>query len=113
MKYYLVGIKGTGMSALAGLLHDDGHLVGGMDVDKDIFTEKELLKKEIYIDSLSFRNFMWVDLFIIGHQFTESEVHQYIKDHHLPWMEYHEFVESYAKIKYRLRYQERTEKRQL
>lgn len=99
MKYYLVGIKGTGMSALAGLLHDDGHLVGGMDVDKDIFTEKELLKKEIYIDSLSFRNFMWVDLFIIGHQFMGSEVHQYIKDHQLPWIEYHKFIESYAKNK--------------
>ena len=33
MKFYLIGIKGTGMAALAGILVDDGHEVRGNDID--------------------------------------------------------------------------------
>ena len=46
MKYYLVGIKGTGMSALALCLKDMGEMVIGSDKDETYF---KLLK---YIDSL-------------------------------------------------------------
>lgn len=99
MKYYLVGIKGSGMAALAHILYDDGHTIQGMDTDQDVFTEKMLMAKDISIDSLSFRNFGWVDLFIIGHNFMHSAVHQYLMDHHYKWMEYHDFVSYYASHK--------------
>ena len=46
MKFYLIGIKGTGMAALAGILVDDGHDVRGNDIDHIVFTS-DILKKEI------------------------------------------------------------------
>ena len=38
MKYYFVGIKGTGMSSLAGYLQDKGAEVIGSDNSKYYFT---------------------------------------------------------------------------
>lgn len=32
--YHFIGIKGTGMSALAQILHDEGETVQGSDIDK-------------------------------------------------------------------------------
>ena len=37
MKYYLVGIKGTGMSALASMLYDCGNDIIGSDVLSNFF----------------------------------------------------------------------------
>ena len=42
MKYYLVGIKGTGMSALAKCLNDMGETVIGSDTCEHYFTEESL-----------------------------------------------------------------------
>ena len=53
MKYYLVGIKGSGMAALAGILEDDGNIVCGVDIDHEVFTEKELIKRQIKYDTFS------------------------------------------------------------
>lgn len=38
--YHFVGIKGTGMSPLAQILHDTGYTVQGSDIEKHIFTQK-------------------------------------------------------------------------
>jgi UDP-N-acetylmuramate--alanine ligase len=40
--YHFVGIKGTGMSALAQILNDMGFQVQGSDIEKEIFTQKAL-----------------------------------------------------------------------
>lgn len=45
--YYFIGIKGTGMSALAVILKQLGNTVSGSDVDKHFFTESELKKNNI------------------------------------------------------------------
>ena len=45
LKYYLVGIKGTGMSALACMLYDLGHEVIGSDVSKNFGFEEGLFKR--------------------------------------------------------------------
>lgn len=45
--YYLIGIKGTGMSALAVILKELGHEVAGSDIGKHFFTESELIKQQI------------------------------------------------------------------
>ena len=45
--YYFIGIKGTGMSALAVILKQLGHDVSGSDVEKHFFTESELIKNRI------------------------------------------------------------------
>ena len=47
--YYLIGIKGTGMSALACFLHDLGYNVKGSDVERHFFTEKGLNERNIEI----------------------------------------------------------------
>lgn len=55
MKYYCLGIKGSGMATLACLLHDLGNEVSGYDDVKDWkFTEKGLDERgiKIYYDSL-------------------------------------------------------------
>ena len=52
MKYYLAGIKGTGMSALALLLSDLGYEVVGYDDAKEHrFTEDKLIDRGIKIYS--------------------------------------------------------------
>ncbi|MBC8921517.1 UDP-N-acetylmuramate--L-alanine ligase, partial [Escherichia coli] len=51
--YHFVGIKGSGMSALAQILHDKGFQVQGSDVDKYFFTQKALEEKQIPIMTFS------------------------------------------------------------
>ncbi|MBR3362358.1 MAG: UDP-N-acetylmuramate--L-alanine ligase [Bacilli bacterium] len=47
--YYLIGIKGSGMSALAAILFDLGYEVKGSDIKKHFFTEEGLIKRGIEI----------------------------------------------------------------
>ena len=54
--YYLIGIKGTGMSALAGILKDLGYEVKGSDNENHYFTEKGLIEKGIEILSFDSNN---------------------------------------------------------
>ena len=50
MKYYLIGIKGSGMSALASLLYDLGNTVVGYDDSIDEkFTMKGLNDRKIKV----------------------------------------------------------------
>lgn len=41
-KFYFIGIKGSGMAALACILKSLGHEVSGSDIDKHLFTEEQL-----------------------------------------------------------------------
>ena len=45
--YYFIGIKGSGMSALAVILKQLGHNVSGSDIDKHFFTEIGLVENNI------------------------------------------------------------------
>lgn len=45
--YYLIGIKGAGMSSLAVILKQLGNVVEGSDIDKHFFTESELIRNNI------------------------------------------------------------------
>ena len=47
--YHFVGIKGTGMSSLAQILHDMKHTVQGSDYEKRFFTQTALEKRSISI----------------------------------------------------------------
>lgn len=50
-RIHLIGVKGTGMSALASLLHDEGVHVSGSDIDQPVFTERALEARGIPIRS--------------------------------------------------------------
>lgn len=45
--YYFIGIKGSGMSALAIILKNLGHNVIGSDVENHFFTEEGLVENDI------------------------------------------------------------------
>ncbi|MBO6046341.1 MAG: UDP-N-acetylmuramate--alanine ligase, partial [Erysipelotrichaceae bacterium] len=51
--YYFIGIKGSGMASLAEILHDLGYEVSGSDIDKYIFIQAELEKRNIPIYSFN------------------------------------------------------------
>lgn len=93
MKYYLVGIKGTGMASLAKLLKDWGHFVIGSDVDDDYFTVNAL--KEAHIPLLSFdeKNITDDFFYIIGNAFDEANIEvQTIFKKNYRYLYYHEFI---------------------
>ncbi|SER95040.1 UDP-N-acetylmuramate--L-alanine ligase [Gracilibacillus ureilyticus] len=91
--YHFIGIKGTGMSALAQILADTGMNVQGSDIDKYIFTQQALEEKNIPIMPFS-KNNITEDLIIIaGNAFKED--HEEIieaKRLGLPFYRYHEFL---------------------
>ena len=49
MKYHFIGIKGSGMSALAQIMHELGNVVQGSDVTHHLFSEDLLREKSIKI----------------------------------------------------------------
>ena len=54
--YYFIGIKGSGMAALASIVHDLGYEVEGSDIDKHFFTEEGLIKRGIKIHTYNGKN---------------------------------------------------------
>ena len=72
MKYYFVGIKGTGMASLALIIKDLGNEVIGADITKTLFTEKELIAKDIVIESLEDMHYHDSDIIVVGNAFIDK-----------------------------------------
>lgn len=72
MKVHFTGIKGTGMAALAEILNDEGFEVQGSDIEKYIFTEDGLRKRNIPILSFDPENVEGQDIVIVGLSFDEN-----------------------------------------
>ncbi|WP_231232074.1 Mur ligase domain-containing protein [Streptococcus equi] len=97
--YHFIGIKGSGMSALALLLHQMGHKVQGSDVEKYYFTQRGLEQAGITILPFSEDNISPDMELIAGNAFREdnnSEV-AYAMRHQLPFKRYHEFLGEFMK----------------
>ena len=78
MKYYLIGIKGSGMSALASLLHDLGNTVVGYDDSlEEKFTMQGLNQRgiKVYHDD----SFIPDDDFLVCYSNAVSSSHKEIK----------------------------------
>ncbi|MFG6148242.1 UDP-N-acetylmuramate--L-alanine ligase [Halobacillus sp. B23F22_1] len=91
--YHFVGIKGTGMSALAQILHDSGETVQGSDIDKYFFTQEVLEEKNIPVMPFSQENIKDRLTVIAGNAFKDD--HEEIikaKELGLPYYRYHEFL---------------------
>ena len=91
--YHFVGIKGSGMSALALILHDKGFKVQGSDVKKYFFTQKNLEDNHIPIylfDEANIKEGMTV---IAGNAFpdTHEEISKAL-ELGLPVKRYHDFL---------------------
>ena len=95
MKYYLVGIKGTGMSALANLLKDKGFDVCGSDVKDYYFTEDNLISNDIPIFEFNEKNVTGDCFYVIGSAYNEEnvEVNTIIKNNYM-YLYYNDFIAS-------------------
>ncbi|OQM45560.1 UDP-N-acetylmuramate--L-alanine ligase [Anoxybacillus sp. UARK-01] len=91
--YHFVGIKGTGMSALAQILHDMKYIVQGSDVEKRFFTQRALEERGIPIFPFSRENIRPGCTVIAGNAFADT--HEEIQAAHelgVPVIRYHRFL---------------------
>lgn len=97
-KYHFVGIKGTGMSSLAEILHDLKEDVQGSDIEKRIFTQAALEKRGIPIKPFSENNIKEGQTVIGGNAFPDSHP-ELVKARELGLdiYRYHEFLGLFAK----------------
>jgi len=72
--YYFIGIKGSGMSSLARILHDQGYHVSGSDIDEYTFTQKPLEDAGIEIKSFDAANIKPGMSVIRGNAFEDDQV---------------------------------------
>ena len=72
--YYFIGIKGSGMSALALILHDQGLQVAGSDIDEYTFTQKPLAAAGIPMYSFDAANIKPGMTVIRGNAFNDDQV---------------------------------------
>ena len=91
--YHFVGIKGSGMSALALILHEEGYKVQGSDVSKYFFTQQPLEEKNIPIYVFDEKNIEKGQVIIAGNAFPDT--HEEIvraKELGLEVIRYHDFI---------------------
>ena len=109
--YYFIGIKGSGMAPLATILYELGNEVAGSDIDKYIFIEDELRKRNIPIYSFNKDNIKDGYHVIIGNAFDESneEVKAALENPNVKCTRYYDFL---ADFMFLLLLQEHMEKQQ-
>lgn len=91
--YHFVGIKGSGMSSLALVLHEQGLNVQGSDIEKYFFTQRDLEKANITILPFNAENVKPGMTIIAGNAFPDShEEIQRAKELGLEVIRYHDFI---------------------
>jgi len=96
--YHFIGIKGTGMSALAQILRDSGETVQGSDIEKRFFTQEALEQKHIPIFPFSADNIKEGLTIIAGNAFPDEHVEiKEAKKQNLTFYRYHEFLGEWLK----------------
>ncbi|MCM3002832.1 UDP-N-acetylmuramate--L-alanine ligase [Priestia koreensis] len=96
--YHFVGIKGTGMSALAQILHDMNYHVQGSDIEKEIFTQKSLEQKNITVLPFNKENIEPGMIVIAGNAFPDThEEIQAAVEQDVPVIRYHKFLGDFMK----------------
>lgn len=97
--YHFIGIKGSGMSALALMLHQMGHKVQGSDVEKYYFTQRGLEQAGIPIFPFDEKNITADVELIAGNAFRpDNNVEIAFADEHgYTYKRYHEFLGEFMK----------------
>lgn len=96
--YHFVGIKGSGMSALALILHGKGKKIQGSDVETYFFTQKGLDDLKIPIYPFNEENIKPGMIVIAGNAFpdTHEEIER-AKELGLEVIRYHDFIGGFIK----------------
>ncbi|TAA09447.1 UDP-N-acetylmuramate--L-alanine ligase [Streptococcus parasuis] len=97
--YHFIGIKGSGMSALALMLHQMGHKVQGSDVEKYYFTQRGLEQAGIPIFPFDEKNITADVELIAGNAFrpdNNAEI-AFADEHGYTYKRYHEFLGEFMK----------------
>lgn len=96
--YHFVGIKGSGMGALAQILHDMGYEVQGSDVGKYFFTQAALEESNIKILPFQRENIKQGMTVIAGNAFpdTHEEIDEALNND-IPVVRYHAFLGEFMK----------------
>ncbi|GIN94032.1 UDP-N-acetylmuramate--L-alanine ligase [Siminovitchia terrae] len=96
--YHFVGIKGTGMSALAQILHNSGYKVQGSDVEKYFFTQEALDDLKIKILPFNRENIKPGMTVIAGNAFSDAheEIEEALKQG-IEVIRYHTFLGEHMK----------------
>ncbi|WP_085523077.1 UDP-N-acetylmuramate--L-alanine ligase [Tuberibacillus sp. Marseille-P3662] len=96
--YHFVGIKGTGMSPLAQILHDMNETVQGSDVEKRFFTQKALEDRNIPIMTFDKNNINENLTVIAGNAFPDHhEEIQQARELGIPLYRYFDFLGEFAR----------------
>ena len=97
--YHFIGIKGSGMSALALMLHQMGHKVQGSDVDKYYFTQRGLEQAGISILPFDEKNIQSDFEIIAGNAFRPDNNVEiaYADANGISYKRYHEFLGSFMR----------------
>ncbi|MBA1393581.1 UDP-N-acetylmuramate--L-alanine ligase, partial [Lactobacillus sp. XV13L] len=93
---WFIGIKGTGMAALAMLLHDLGYQVGGSDIEKFTFTQVPLEKAGIRILPFAAANIKSSGQVVVkGNAFKEDNAEvKACQEKKISWQSYPDTVEE-------------------
>ncbi len=93
--YHFIGIKGSGMSALAIIMKQLGYEVQGSDYEKNYFTEEELIKNKIKILKFNKKNINKNLIIVKGNTFDEEneEVKEALKQN-IKIYTYQEMIEK-------------------
>ncbi|XJS11319.1 UDP-N-acetylmuramate--L-alanine ligase [Aerococcaceae bacterium WGS1372] len=96
--YHFVGIKGSGMSALALILHGEGYKVQGSDIGKYFFTQQELENQNINIMEFDEKNITEGLTIVAGNAFNDDHP-ELVKARELGLeiLRYHDFLGSLIK----------------
>ena len=97
--YHFIGIKGSGMSALALMLHQMGHKVQGSDVEKYYFTQRGLEQAGIPILPFDEKNLQGELEIIAGNAFRPDNNVEiaYADQNAISYKRYHEFLCSFMR----------------
>ena len=95
MKFYLIGIKGSGMASLCHILLDDKYEVTGSDVESYIFTQDELIKRGVKIHPLTDTTYLNNYFVILGHTFKDEFLLKQLNKMKVPYLEYNKFLTFY------------------
>lgn len=94
--FHFTGIKGSGMSSLAQILHDSNHKVQGSDVEKYFFTEEPLRQRGIEILSFDENNIQEGMVVIAGNAFSDDHPELVrAREIGVEVIRYHEFLGTY------------------